>query len=98
MALDQVPEAFAHLTVDSTPQTSSEAFWMASQWGTRWSHWNRYAQLENGTQLCAQADGFEVQKLVSIGAGLAIKEAVGDLVDVLHDGLDGSEIGKGLGT
>jgi hypothetical protein len=85
MAVEQVDPRFAHLDVDSEPQTSAEAFFMASQWGRRWSHWNHFAQsgAENAMGLCAQADAAEAQKFIAIGSGMVLREALAGFLDGL---------------
>ncbi len=83
---DAPPAEFAHLEPNSEPKTADEAFWMAAQWGNRWSNWNtisqNYPTSEAGPAISstAQADAAEAQRLVAIGMGLTFKEHLGDLV------------------
>jgi hypothetical protein len=92
------PDEFAHLDVDSEPKTAAEAFWMASQWGHRWSEWNRFASAMGGNPeaivLCAQADAAQSQRLIAIGMGLVLKEALAEGLGGIEDRL--SEIRDGV--
>jgi hypothetical protein len=85
------PEEFAHLDVNSEPKTAGEAFWMASQWGHRWSEWNRFATAMGGNPeaivLCAQADAAQSQRLIAIGMGLVLREALTNALGGIEDRL-----------
>jgi len=95
-----VPEEFAHLTVGSEPRTSAEAFWMAAQWGNRWSHWNEinthYSSDRAGEAISttAQADAADAQRLSAIGTGLAVREVLDSALGGIEDRL--SEINDAL--
>lgn len=97
MTTVNVDPRFAHLDLDSEPQTSAEAFFMASQWGHRWSHWNaissHYPTTEAGPAISAtaQADAAEASRLSAIGAGLAVREALDATLGKMVDGLGGIE-------
>lgn len=85
---------FAHLDANSQPSNSAEAFWMAQQWGKRFSHWNticNYYPTERAGEAMAttaQADAAEAQRLIAIGVGFVLKES---LADLLAEGLGGIE-------